>query len=217
MTTALQRINDLLEPYSPTESMDHQDIVDALEAAKAELMELPTELETFAGATRMIHELAKSKGWWDCETCKGRGRLAFDSVEGPDGTIADPHGDPLFATCPTCKGSGEHRNFGQSIALVTSELSEALEAARQPGVDGLCDKCGGLGYGADDGTHDPPPCRKCNQTGKALGGSRMHEELLDAIIRLLDLSGQLGVDVAGVLAQKHAYNTTRARKHGKRF
>ncbi len=42
-------------------------------------------------------------------------------------------------------------------------------------------------------------------------------ELADAVIRLLDLAGRLGIDIGTVMQAKLAYNQTRPAKHGRRF
>lgn len=39
-------------------------------------------------------------------------------------------------------------------------------------------------------------------------------EIADAVIRLLDLCWFLAIDLENVVAQKHAYNKTRAYRHG---
>jgi len=41
------------------------------------------------------------------------------------------------------------------------------------------------------------------------------EELADIIIRALDLSARLGIDIQRAVESKHAYNTSRPYKHGK--
>jgi len=78
-------------------------------------------------------------------------------------------------------GQPIQRNFGEVVALMHSELSEALEGWRK----GLMD--------------DHLPERKMVEV-----------ELADAIIRILDTAGAEGLDVAGAIRDKFAYNQTRA-------
>lgn len=81
------------------------------------------------------------------------------------------------------------RNDGECIALMHSELSEALEALRD----------------------DNPPSRK------AKGFSQLEEELADVIVRVLDYAGGKGLNVAGALLAKMQYNAGRPEKHGREF
>ena len=78
-------------------------------------------------------------------------------------------------------GKPIHRNFGEVVALMHSELSEALEADRK----GLKD--------------DKLPHRDGREV-----------EFADCIIRILDTAAALGLDVAGAVIEKNRYNRQRA-------
>ena len=81
------------------------------------------------------------------------------------------------------------RNDGEMIALMHSELSEALEFLR----------------------HDNPPDDKI----PAYSGAEA--ELADVVIRLMDMAQGRGWDIARALVEKLAFNRTRERRHGKQF
>lgn len=78
-------------------------------------------------------------------------------------------------------GQPIERNFGEVVALMHSELSEALEADRK----GLKD--------------DKLPHRDGREV-----------EFADCIIRILDTAEALGLDVAGALIEKNRFNRERA-------
>jgi len=86
-------------------------------------------------------------------------------------------------------GFWEAPNDGERIALMHSELSEALEALR----------------------HKNPPSKK------AQGYSNLEEELADVVIRIMDYAQHNNLDIAGAIFAKHQHNTGRPFKHGKEF
>lgn len=73
------------------------------------------------------------------------------------------------------------RNFGEVVALMHSELSEALEADRK----GLMD--------------DKLPHRDGREV-----------EFADCVIRILDTCAAIGLDIAGAIIEKNRYNKERA-------
>lgn len=87
----------------------------------------------------------------------------------------------------------EPRTFGDLIALVHSELSEALEAFRETGEVGWT-------------------------VAKCIGGPGKPEgaaiELADAVIRILDMAEHYGIDMQKMLLMKHEYNRSRPTRHG---
>lgn len=77
------------------------------------------------------------------------------------------------------------RDIGTLLMLVTSELSEGLEADRTDAMD-------------DKLTH-----RK-----------GLEVELADAVIRIMDIGAGLGMDIGGAIVEKLAYNVNRPHMHG---
>jgi len=78
-------------------------------------------------------------------------------------------------------GEPVERNFGEVVALMHSELSEALEHHRKGTKD------------------DKLPHR-----------DGIEVEFADCILRILDTAAAMGLDVPGALIQKNRFNRTRA-------
>lgn len=78
--------------------------------------------------------------------------------------------------------------FSERVALMHSELSEALEADRKD----LMDK-------------DLP-----HRSG-------VEVELADLLIRVFDTAAEMDLDLAGALIEKSAFNEARPHKHGKKY
>ncbi len=81
------------------------------------------------------------------------------------------------------------RNDAEAIALMHSELSEALEALR-------------------DGN---PPSKKIPEF------SGVEEELADVVIRIMDFCGGRELDLEDAVLAKMAFNAGRPHKHGRTF
>ena len=81
--------------------------------------------------------------------------------------------------------------IAQKIGLIMSECGEALEAMRKPNYE-----ANGYGIGVKDSFAD---------------------EIADTIIRLLDLCGELNIDIDAQIQWKMDYNNGRSEKHGKEF
>lgn len=127
-----------------------------------------------------IHATAIEHGWW--------------------GDLTDYVGREVESTALPVE-----RNFGEVIALIHSEASEALEAYR----DGMpinrnkyeCPKCG------------------LNESGvphtMVLKPVGVPSEMADIIIRVLDACAAYGIDIDQAVREKMTYNKTRPFKHGR--
>lgn len=98
-------------------------------------------------------------------------------------------------------GFHERTNFAEKLMLVVSELGEALEADR----DDRYVKPEIYGYQLTD-----------MQFRERVRGS-VEEEIIDAIIRLLDICGILKIDVDWLIEAKMKYNSSRPPLHGRKY
>ena len=84
----------------------------------------------------------------------------------------------------------EERGFPEVLALIHSEVSEALEEYRNGRLPTEV-------YTGNNGKPEGIPI-----------------ELADVIIRVLDYCGYAGIDIDAAISQKHEYNKTRPYRHG---
>lgn len=117
----------------------------------------------------------------------------------------------------------EERNFGEMIALMHSELSEALEEHREnkPVVyfkalnsskvwHDVYTRDGGRTYYYVGTTISVPKGSRLKPEGAAV-------ELADCLIRILNTMASLGVNIDDVVEEKMAFNDGREHKHGKAY
>jgi NTP pyrophosphatase (non-canonical NTP hydrolase) len=83
----------------------------------------------------------------------------------------------------------KNTNIGEKLALVHSEISEALEAVRD----------------------NTKPDKYCPNH------SNFSVELADAVIRIFDIADEFNLNLGQIILDKHAFNKTRPHKHNRKF
>jgi NTP pyrophosphatase (non-canonical NTP hydrolase) len=121
----------------------------------------------------------------------------------------------------TAKASGWHDEdtkvtFGDRMALITSEISEALEDFRNgKGTKEIYYTRKVTAFYEENGEQIQVdvevPCAKDHPKAKPCG---IPIELADALIRILDLAGKEGIDIEAAVLEKMKYNKTRSFRHG---
>jgi len=113
-----------------------------------------------------------------------------------------------------------HAFFAQQIALIHSELSEAIE------VDRLNKKSDMTSFGNLYNGSTPVMLRKLDREQddkyykhlfEEYIKNSIEDELADVIIRVLDLCGYLNINVEKHVEMKMRYNELRECKHGKDY
>lgn len=114
----------------------------------------------------------------------------------------------------------EPTQFGTLIALVHSELSEALEESRNgrstnetyyecnmkpKSIEMYCE------YPKEEFCGAPEKDRAKCKNAKPCG---IPSELADAVIRIFDICGHYNIDLERIIEEKMNYNETRPYKHG---
>ena len=113
----------------------------------------------------------------------------------------------------TAKEKGWHEkdiSFGETIALIHSELSEALEEHRNGKmIHETYLKCKDMGCSGnkDETCTSSIPCPSAKPCG-------IPTELADTLIRIFDFCGRYNIDLEKALQIKMQYNKTRSYRHG---
>lgn len=120
-----------------------------------------------------VHRTAVDKGWW--------GDLADYTYDGPQ-----RNGRPV-------------RSFGEIIALIHSEASEALEEYR-------------AGHAYTETYYSAGWLSTDRLTVRKPEG--IPTEMADIIIRVLDFCANAGIDIDKAVEEKMIFNETRPARHG---
>ena len=125
------------------------------------------------------------------------------------------HGNKSIADWQTeayeiAKSKGWHddpqRTFGDTIALIHSELSEALEAYRKSPQDFFTTFHCSSGYVGPDKT--------CATDGDPHKPEGIPIEFADVLIRIFDTCEEYGINLERAVREKMDYNRTRPHRHG---
>lgn len=101
----------------------------------------------------------------------------------------------------------EGRSFGDEMALLHSEVSEALEAFR----DGMMVTMYRYESKVGSGTLYAMQKERDGVIGKPVG---VPSEIADLFIRILDVCERYGIDLVDETRTKLRYNATRGHRHG---
>lgn len=115
---------------------------------------------------------------------------------------------------------GESANIGEKLALIHSEVSEALEEFRnEPAIKEAGFELTELRFETDSGgmygdQFTETELASGTNQGKLAKPCGFPSELADVVIRCFDLASIMGIDLATAILEKMRYNETRPYRHG---
>lgn len=104
--------------------------------------------------------------------------------------------------------AGGERNMGEMIALMHSELSEALESVRSNEPD--------LWFRPSSTDPVPTSTGPLDHEGNPMKPEGVASEFADTIIRIMDTCQRRGIPLTEAIIRKAEYNDSRPYKHGGR-
>ena len=102
------------------------------------------------------------------------------------------------------------KSIGETIALIHSEVSEALECDRE---DKYCRLTSNVLLELSNEKNNG----KLKAIFELMIKDTFEDELADIMIRVMDLAGYLKIDLEGHIKAKMQYNLLRPYKHGKKY
>ena len=101
----------------------------------------------------------------------------------------------------------DEKNIGEMLALIHSEVSEALE----------CDRKGRDCYVNVNEVAESKSDENFKSVFKGYIKDTFEDELADIMIRVMDLAAFKGIDLEAHIKAKMRYNSLRPYKHGKKY
>lgn len=176
---------------------------------KIENLSLNGVFEGIRSLQKYCYDAARTRGFHDDADALNQ------ALQEMDAATAESPGDDVLQQASVLLKNAFRDRVGNRLMLITGEVSEAHEELRK-------------GRAPNERYYSAPASliSEVGSVEKALeilhkdGLAKpegLPSELADALIRILDLSGELKIDLAEVIREKLVFNETRARMHGVKF